>query len=66
MEGSRARENQVLARMRSISELRQAEEKANISSEEIEKAKWVKQKQDDDKDDEGVSEWNLSMRKNIS
>nr|CAH0105272.1 unnamed protein product [Daphnia galeata] len=52
MEGSRARENQVLARMRSISELRQAEEKANISSEEIEKAKWAKQKQDDDKDDE--------------
>lgn len=52
MEGSRARENQVLARIRSISELRQAEEKANISSEEIEKAKWAKQKQDDDKDDE--------------
>lgn len=52
MEGSRARENQVLARMRSISELRQAEEKANITSAEAEKAKWAKQKQDDDKDDE--------------
>jgi hypothetical protein len=38
--------------MRSISELRQAEEKASISSEEAEKAKWAKQKQDDDKDDE--------------
>lgn len=50
-EGSRARENQVLARMRSISELRQAEEKATVSSEEAEKAKWAKQKQDDDKDD---------------
>lgn len=39
--------------MRSISELRQAEEKAsNHTSEEVEKAKWAKQKQDDDKDDE--------------
>lgn len=39
--------------MRSISELRQAEEKAsNSSSEQVERAKWAKQKQDDDKDDE--------------
>lgn len=53
MEGSKARENQVLARMRSISELRHAEEKASKhTSEEMEKAKWIKQKEDDDKDDE--------------
>lgn len=43
----------MLARMRSISELRQAEEKAsNNSTEQSERAKWDKQKQDDDKDDE--------------
>ena len=52
LEGSRLRERQVLARMRSISELRQAEEKASNHTEEVEKAKWAKQKQDDDKDDE--------------
>lgn len=52
LEGSRAREHQVLARMRSISELRQAEEKASNRSDEAERAKWARQKQDDDNDEE--------------
>ena len=53
MEGSRNRENQVLARMRSISELRQAEEKATKSSStETDKAKWTKQQKEDDNDEE--------------
>jgi len=38
--------------MRSISELRQAEEKASNRSDEAEKAKWARQKQDDDNDEE--------------
>ena len=52
LEGSRNREHQVLARMRSISELRQAEEKASGRIDEAEKARWTKQKQEDENDEE--------------
>lgn len=53
MEGTHARDNQVLARMRNIAELRQAEAKTtNHSAVETEKVKWAMQKKEDENDDE--------------
>ena len=54
LEGSKAREQQVLVRMRSIAEQRQAEEKvpSNRSGEQAEKIKWAQQTKDDQNEDE--------------
>lgn len=53
LEGSRARDNQVLERMRNISQLRQAEAKTtNHSVAENEKAKWAIQRKEDETNDE--------------
>jgi len=53
LEGSRARDNQVLERMRNITQLRQAEAKtSNHSIVETEKAKWAIQRKEDEMNDE--------------
>lgn len=53
LEGSRARDNQVLERVRNITQLRQAEAKtSNHSVVETEKAKWAMQRKEDETNDE--------------